>query len=37
MELLLVLKNVFAMVFAVAMVYGMNRMYNVLSEMKEGL
>lgn len=34
MELLLVVKNVFAMVFAVAMVYGMNRMYHVLEQMK---
>lgn len=34
MELLVVLKNVFAMVFTVAMVYGMNRMYNILEQMK---
>lgn len=37
MELLVVLKNVLAMVFAVAMVYGMNRIYNILEQMKEGL
>ena len=37
MELYIILKNVFAIVFTVAMVYGMNRMYLLLSEMKEGL
>lgn len=37
MELSIVLKNVLAVVFAVAMVYGMNRMYNILEQMKEGL
>ena len=31
---LVVLKNVLAMVFAVAMVYGMNRMYLLLSQLK---
>lgn len=34
MELLVVLKNVFAIVFTVAMVYGMNRMYCILEQMK---
>lgn len=34
MELLVVLKNVFAIVFTVAMVYGMNRMYYILEQMK---
>lgn len=34
MELSIILKNVLAMVFAVAMVYIMNREYTVLSEMK---
>lgn len=34
MELSIILKNVLAMVFTVAMVYGMNRMYNLLSQLK---
>ena len=37
MELSIILKNVLSMVFAVAMVYGMNRIYTVLERMKEGL
>ena len=34
MELSIILKNVLAIVFTVVMVYGMNRMYNVLSQLK---
>lgn len=34
MELSIILKNVLAIVFTVAMVYLMNRVYTVLSEMK---
>lgn len=34
MELLLVLKNLFAVCFTVFMVYGMNRMYLLLSQLK---
>lgn len=34
MELSMILKNVLAMVFTVAMIYSMNRVYTVLSEMK---
>lgn len=34
MELSIILKNVFAIVFTVAMVYGMNRMYYILEQMK---
>ena len=34
MELSIILKNVFAVCFAVFMVYLMNRVYTVLSEMK---
>lgn len=34
MELSIILKNVFAIVFTVVMVYLMNRAYTVLSEMK---
>ena len=34
MELSMILKNVLAVVFAVAMVYGMNRVYTVLERMK---
>jgi hypothetical protein len=33
---LLILKNLFGVLFAVSMVYLMNRVYTVLSEMKEG-
>ena len=34
MELSIILKNILAIVFAVAMVYGMNRMYCILEQMK---
>nr|DAT98304.1 MAG TPA: hypothetical protein [Caudoviricetes sp.] len=34
MELSIILKNVFAIVFTIAMVYGMNRMYYILEQTK---
>ena len=34
---LVVLKNVLVILFTVAMVYGMNRMYCIFEQMKDGL
>jgi hypothetical protein len=36
MELSIILKNVFTIMFTVAMIYSIHRVYTVLSEMKEG-